>query len=53
MKTILLRSGVILLACTGASAHAASILDNYTVEWSKKISTKEASSVAYNWTRTG
>ena len=50
MKTVLLRGGAILLACTAAaSANAASVLDNYTVEWSKQITTKEASSVAYNW----
>ncbi len=49
LKTVLLRSCAILVACTGASANATGILDNYTVEWSKAISTKEASSVAYNW----
>jgi uncharacterized protein YjiK len=49
MKTILLRSCAILIACTGASANAAGILDNYTVEWTKAIPTHEGSSVAYNW----
>jgi uncharacterized protein YjiK len=49
MKTVLLRSCAILIACTGASANAAGILDNYTVEWTKKIPTQEGSAVAYNW----
>ncbi len=50
MKTILLRSCAILLACTGATANAAGILEyNYSFEWSKAISTNEASSVTYNW----
>ena len=49
MKTALLRGCVALLACTAASANAASILDNYTVGWSKAIATKEASAVTYNW----
>jgi uncharacterized protein YjiK len=49
MKTVLLRSCAILVACTGASANATGILDNYTVEWTKKIPTQEGSAVAYNW----
>jgi uncharacterized protein YjiK len=49
MKTALLRGCAALLACTGASANAAGILDNYTVEWTKKIPTQEGSAVAYNW----
>ena len=49
MKNALLRSCAVLLVCSGASANAAGILDNYTVEWSKAIATKEGSAVAYNW----
>ncbi len=49
MKTMLLRGCAILFACTAVSANAAGILDNYTLDWSKAITTKEASSVAYNW----
>lgn len=49
MKNALLGGCAALLACTGASANAAGILDNYTVEWSKAIATKEGSAVAYNW----
>lgn len=51
MKTLLLRGSAVLLAFTGASANAAGLLDNYSLDWSKAISTKEASSVAYNWDR--
>ncbi|HEY1125938.1 MAG TPA: SdiA-regulated domain-containing protein [Sphingobium sp.] len=49
MKNALLRGCAALLACTGASANAAGILDNYSFEWSKAIATKEGSAVAYNW----
>lgn len=49
MKTMLLRSSAFLLVCTAASANAAGILDNYSVEWSTAITTREASSVTYNW----
>ncbi|MBO9580734.1 MAG: SdiA-regulated domain-containing protein [Sphingobium sp.] len=50
MKTALLRGCAALLACTAAvSANAAGILDNYTVEWTRAIATKEGSAVAYNW----
>jgi uncharacterized protein YjiK len=53
MKTILLRTGVALFALTAATANAAGLLDNYTAGYAKKIDTKEASAVAYNWdTRT-
>lgn len=49
MKTALLRGCAALLFCTGASANAAGILDNYSVEWTKAIPTHEGSSVAFNW----
>ncbi|MCW2350907.1 SdiA-regulated domain-containing protein [Sphingobium sp. B12D2B] len=53
MKMMFLRAGIAMFAFSAASSHAAGLLDNYVVGFSKAIDTKEASAVAYNWdTRT-
>ncbi len=49
MKTIFLRAGVAMFAVSAASANAGGLLDDYTTSYAKKIDTKEASAVAYNW----
>lgn len=49
MKTIVLRAGAAMLAVSAPAAHAAGLLDNYSLGFTKAIDTKEASGVAYNW----